>query len=63
MEFKNRVSTYPGRVKITPETGSPYFAMLERADEPTEPGTPMNADTFNDMIMMLRIPVLDATLT
>ena len=64
MEFKNRVSKYPGRVKITPESGtSSYYATLQRADEPEENGTPMNAETFNDLISMLRIPVLEATLT
>ena len=32
-----------GRVKITPEDGStPFYAKVEMADNPTEPGTPYN---------------------
>ena len=32
----------PGRVLITPESGSPYYATLTRADNPTQEGTPLN---------------------
>lgn len=40
--MKDRISTHPGRVKITPESGTPYYATLERADDPTEVGTALN---------------------
>lgn len=36
-----------GRVLITPEDGSaPYYAIVEMADNPTNPGTPLNKDTL-----------------
>lgn len=42
----DRQPTYPGRVLITPENGEAYYATLERADEPTEAGTPLNKQTL-----------------
>lgn len=45
--MQNRISKYPGRVRIVPEDGSaPFYATMERADEPTDPGTPLNKNTF-----------------
>ena len=45
--MKDRVSQNPGRVKITPENGgTAYFAKLEMADSPTDPGTPLNRQTL-----------------
>lgn len=45
--MKDRKPTQPGRVKITPEDGSPaYFANMEMADEPLEIGTPLNKSTL-----------------
>ena len=39
--MKDRQPTQPGRVKLTPENGtSPFYAVMEMADEPTEVGTP-----------------------
>ena len=35
-----------GRVLITPETGSPYYAEIEMADNPTQVGTPLNKATL-----------------
>ena len=35
-----------GRVLITPENGSPYYAKIEMADNPTQPGTPLNKATL-----------------
>ena len=32
-----------GRVLITPENGSPYYAVMEMADNPIRTGTPLNA--------------------
>lgn len=46
-DFKDRVSTKPGRVKITPENGSAYYAVMERADNPTAAGTPLTAANLN----------------
>lgn len=41
--MKDRVPKYPGRVYVTPENGgAPYYATIERADEPVEVGTPLN---------------------
>ena len=45
--MKDRVSANPGRVKLTPEDGSPaFYATMERADNPTEEGTPLNKSTL-----------------
>ena len=49
MNFKDRVSTYPNRYVVTAKDGSESYIVLERADEPIEPGTPLNAETFNEM--------------
>lgn len=36
-----------GRALITPEDGSaPYYATIEMADNPTNPGTPLNKDSL-----------------
>ncbi len=48
--FVDRKPTKPNRYKITPEGGNPYYVVLERADEPTEEGTPLNAATLNKLI-------------
>lgn len=45
--MKDRVPKYPGRVYVTPENeGAPYYATIERADEPVEAGTPLNKATL-----------------
>ena len=49
VKWVDRVPTYPNRVKITPENGSPYYATVERADSPTVTGTPVNAQNLNAM--------------
>lgn len=41
----DRVSLHPGRVKLTNVSGETYD--LERADEPTQPGTKISADVLN----------------
>lgn len=47
INFEDRVASYPNRYKVTPITGEEsYYVVLERADEPTVVGTPINADTF-----------------
>lgn len=40
--IKNRVPTYPGRVKLLPVEGQTGIYTMTRADEPTEPGTAVN---------------------
>ena len=47
--FVDRESAYPNRYRLIPESGAAYYAVLERADEPVAPGTPLNAETFNQM--------------
>lgn len=49
-KFVDRQSTYPNRYKITRADGSSEYITLERADEPTVAGTPLNAETFNKII-------------
>lgn len=49
MRFKDRKATKPNRYKATPESGNPFYVVLERADEPTEEGTPLNAAVLNAM--------------
>lgn len=46
--FVDRKPTLPNRYKVIPENGdAPYYVTLERADEPTEVGTALNAATLN----------------
>lgn len=58
--FTDRESTYPNRFLVTPESGSSYYLTLERADEPTVTGTPLNAETFNALIADLTAMAEDA---
>lgn len=54
MKFTDRVSAYPNRYIMTDGNGNTSNVYLERADEPTVPGTPLNAETFNEMILDIR---------
>ena len=54
--FVDRESAYPNKYLVTPESGSSYYIILERADEPVVVGTPLNAETFNNLIASF-IPV------
>lgn len=49
IEVKDRVSTYPGRVKLTKTNGSSEYVTLERADAPTQEGTPINKALFDSI--------------
>lgn len=49
-QFVDRVSKYPNRFKITKSDGTTEYVVIERADEPTTVGTPLNAATFNALI-------------
>lgn len=44
--MKDRKSKYPGRVKLTPVDGQADIYDMTRADEPEEPGTPVNKQTL-----------------
>jgi|GEM_PF-3944832 hypothetical protein len=45
--MKDRVPQNPGRVLLTPESGGdPFHAIIERADNPAQEGTPLNKLTF-----------------
>ena len=62
LTFVDRESTYPNRYLVTPDNGSAYYALLTRADEPVQPGTPLNADTFNQMMNELKALIVSMTL-
>ena len=49
IEVKDRVPTYPGRVKLIPVSGQPDTYDMVRADEPIEPGTPINKALFDSI--------------
>lgn len=55
IKFVDRVSAYPNRYLVTPENGTPYYVTLERADEPTTVGTPLNAATLNQFVALADI--------
>ena len=44
--MKDRVPTQPGRVKVTHTDGSTEYVTVERADNPTQEGTPLNKATL-----------------
>lgn len=46
--MKDRVPTpgQEGRVLITPESGEPFYAKIQMADNPTQDGTPLNMTTL-----------------
>ena len=46
IEVKDRIPTYPGRVKLIPVAGQANTYDLVRADEPIEEGTPINRALF-----------------
>jgi hypothetical protein len=49
IDVKDRVSTYPGRMKLTRANGSSEYVTLERADAPTQEGTPINKALFDSI--------------
>ncbi|MFR6379807.1 MAG: hypothetical protein ACLUNZ_08375 [Evtepia sp.] len=50
IEVKDRIPTKPNRIRIVPETGDPFYAVWERADEPIEEGTPQSINICSDSI-------------
>lgn len=49
IDVKDRIPTYPGRVKMTPVAGQENTYDMVRADAPIEPGTPINRALFNSI--------------
>lgn len=47
MIWQDRVPTYANRYKITRSDGTTEYVTLERADEPSVEGTPLNAANLN----------------
>lgn len=68
--FIDRKPTRPNRYKLTPEGGGGViYVTLERADEPSVEGTPLNAATLNTLLpkptkasvgQYLRVAAVDA---
>lgn len=61
MEFIDRQAANPNRMLITPEEGAPFYAVLQRADNPIVEGTLLNAATFNALIDMIQSVAINAT--
>lgn len=61
--MKDRVSTYPGRVKLQPVEGQANTYDMTRADVPVEPGTPLNQQTLlqPSTAQYLKLPYADPT--
>lgn len=58
LEILDRVPTKPGRVLITPEDGSsPFYAVMSRADEPEQEGTPINKELLDNMTKATNVGV------
>lgn len=51
MEFVDRNSKYPNRYTMRDQNGNESLVYLERADEPIVEGTPLNAETFNSLLL------------
>lgn len=49
VDFKDRIPTHAGRVKLTPVDGQPNLFTMERADDPTEEGTPIDKATLESI--------------
>lgn len=49
IDVKDRVPTYPGRIKLTKSDGTSEYYTLERADAPTQEGTPINKALFDSI--------------
>ena len=49
-DHRNRDPTRPGRVLITPESGTAFYGTITRADEPTEAGCPIDKTTLDEFL-------------
>ena len=54
--MQDRVPTYPGRVKLVPVDGQANTYDMERADQPTQAGTPLNAATLFSQATQAKYP-------
>lgn len=50
VNFKDRIPREPGQVTLTPVAGATNTYKLERNDDPSEVGTPLNKATFDSII-------------
>ena len=57
--MKDRISKYPGRVKLIPVGGAENTYTVTRADEPTEEGTPLNKATLLSDLTAAEIGLTD----
>lgn len=57
IEVVDRIPTYPGRVKLIPVPGQENTYDMVRADEPIEPGTPINKALFDQIIAVIEATV------
>ena len=48
--MKDRISLYPGRVKLNPVAGEANTYDMVRADQPTQEGTALNKELFDKVI-------------
>ena len=58
LEIKDRIPTYPGRVRLTPVPGQENIYDMVRADEPIEPGTPINKTLFENLASISNVTLL-----
>lgn len=49
VDFKDRVPKHAGRVRLTPVSGQTDLFTMERADDPTEQGTPLDKATLESI--------------
>jgi hypothetical protein len=57
LDIVDRVPSQPNRFKITKADGTSEYVTLERADEPTQVGTPINKELLDKMTMAENISV------
>lgn len=50
IDFKDRVPTYPGRVKLSPIAGAENTYKMERADVPIVDGTPIDKAMYESIV-------------
>lgn len=61
IEVKDRIPTYPNRIKLIPVEGEENTYDIQRADQPTEAGTPMNKVLFDSIRNDLKAAVYNNT--
>lgn len=49
INFKDRIPRYPGRITLEPVAGAVNTYTMARADEPTDPGTPIDKATLESI--------------